>query len=579
MTTTLSLRRITQGLCRRVYDLWRGETDRTSFNIYDLPRVNGLLASLGVSPLSSTDPHPLRAGLARWATSPRLRRRYQGDLRRYLPSGSGLGDRVGLVYAYREDLRESFPYGLTPRGRAGYLAWLLQQGQESCGLSQEEVLWHLYESDADSSRGLVDTYRFTPHWQEHCPRALTPQGWRPFKQWLAKEHGFQGRWFRRARLPDQDHSPSPGFGVNLMGPFRYPSGLQVELTHTQEVLARAGIPTATRDLPVIFPNTVTDPQRHRDLEAFDITLIRTAAGDRVDDVYRRAAIHPRVGVYRIALWYWELETFPEEPIRHADLANEFWGPTRFIADAIAAWISDRPVQAMLPGLELPPVTVRPKTHFGLDPAKFLFLFLFDFASVMERKNPLGLIEAFRRSFRPDEPVQLAIKVTRRERYPEDFARLSRAAEAAGVVILDQMLPYPETISLLATCDCYVSLHRSEGLGLTMAESMLLGKPVIATAYSGNLDFMTPDAALLVNYQKIPLTENFGPYPRGAFWADPSIDQAANLMRWVVDHPDQARQWGHRAKQHAEAVLSLEAASRRLRRRLDEIAEQRKEARA
>jgi glycosyltransferase involved in cell wall biosynthesis len=124
------------------------------------------------------------------------------------------------------------------------------------------------------------------------------------------------------------------------------------------------------------------------------------------------------------------------------------------------------------------------------------------------------------------------------------------------------------------------LHRSEGFGLTMAEAMLLGKPVIATGYSGNLDFMTADTSLLVDYERVPITlepsapGGSGPdlptYPRGSFWAEPSVDQTAELMRWVYEHPDQARALGHRARRHASRLLSLQAAGRRMQQRLQAL---------
>src|SRR5436305_7216483 len=123
---------------------------------------------------------------------------------------------------------------------------------------------------------------------------------------------------------------------------------------------------------------------------------------------------------------------------------------------------------------------------------------------MERKNPLGLFAAFAQAFRRDDKAVLVLKVSRGRRYPREFARLTAAARKIGAIVIDEILPRDEANGLLAACDCYVSLHRSEGLGLTLAEAMLLGKPVIATNYSGNLDFMTPATSRLVDYRLVPL---------------------------------------------------------------------------
>ena len=108
-----------------------------------------------------------------------------------------------------------------------------------------------------------------------------------------------------------------------------------------------------------------------------------------------------------------------------------------------------------------------------------------------------------------------------------------------VLVIDGHLPRAELGSLMAAADCYVSLHRSEGFGLTMAESMALGKPVIATAYSGNLDFMNDENSFLVPFSWATVPPGAGPYPVGARWADPDLDAAAAIMRTVVGSPDVA----------------------------------------
>ena len=122
---------------------------------------------------------------------------------------------------------------------------------------------------------------------------------------------------------------------------------------------------------------------------------------------------------------------------------------------------------------------------------------------------------------------------------------------------------------MACCDSYVSLHRSEGFGLTLAEAMALGKPVIATGYSGNLDFMDADTSHLVDYQLVPVRDG-GPFYRGGRWAEPSIAHAAQVMRQVVDRPAEAHALGERARESVGELLSLEAAGRRMSRRLDEL---------
>src|SRR6202040_676470 len=157
---------------------------------------------------------------------------------------------------------------------------------------------------------------------------------------------------------------------------------------------------------------------------------------------------------------------------------------------------------------------------------------------MERKNPLGLIRAFRQAFRPDEPVDLVLKTTSFG-HDEQVRELKVAGAGANIIVLDQILTQEEILSLMDACDAYVSLHRSEGLGLTMAEAMLLGKPVIATRYSGNLDFMDDDNSFLVDGRMVPIPPGCEPYPAGSMWAEPDVAMASQLMRGVFDSPGMA----------------------------------------
>ena len=121
-------------------------------------------------------------------------------------------------------------------------------------------------------------------------------------------------------------------------------------------------------------------------------------------------------------------------------------------------------------------------------------------------------------------------------------------------MIDQLLSREEAYALMNVCDGYVSLHRAEGFGFTMAEAMLLGKPVIATGYSGNMDFMSPANSLLVDHARVPIIQEVPSYRMGCLWAEPSIDHAAELMRWVHGHPVEARAMGARARMNGSRAL-------------------------
>jgi len=193
--------------------------------------------------------------------------------------------------------------------------------------------------------------------------------------------------------------------------------------------------------------------------------------------------------------------------------------------------------------------------FGLPDGVFLFLFAFDLASYMERKNPLGLVRAFQQAFGDRDDVGLVLK-TMHSQDGEDVRRLYEAcAGCKNIHLLHQVLSRRETTALMGLCDGYVSLHRSEGFGLTIAEAMAMGKPVVATNYSANEDFMTESNSRPIRWKPIALDRDHGPYRKGLTWADPDLDQAAAEMRRLVDDPAFAQQVGATARADIARQLS------------------------
>jgi len=194
------------------------------------------------------------------------------------------------------------------------------------------------------------------------------------------------------------------------------------------------------------------------------------------------------GRYSIGLWFWEVEEFPRSMCRAFDHVDEVWVASEFVRGAIAAR-TDKPVTTItLP--VLPPAELDvDRDRLGL-PERPVLLYMYDFMSVLERKNPLGLIEAFSKAFSPDEGPVLVLKSINGDRRRADLERVRYfASRRPDVIVWDGYVTPEDRLALIAASDGYVSLHRSEGFGLTIAEAMSLGTPVIATAYSGNMDFM------------------------------------------------------------------------------------------
>jgi len=288
------------------------------------------------------------------------------------------------------------------------------------------------------------------------------------------------------------------------------------------------------------------------------------------------------GRHVVGGWAWELEEFPERWHGSFDLVDEVWAPSEFARAAIAA-ATDLPVFTYPHPIVVPEVTPGvDRAALGLPEDRFVFLFCFDLLSILERKNPLGLIEAFIRAFPEggDSGPVLVLKVINGERAIGNLERLRLAAiDRPDILVVDGYLSSGEVGALMDAADCYVSLHRSEGYGLTMGEAMALGKPVIATGYSGNLDFMTAETAYLVPWEYGAVPPGCDPYPAGAKWAEPDLEAAARIMRQVADDPAAARAVGQRARQWVLEHHGLESRAGFLRTRLREIEADRARERA
>ncbi len=273
--------------------------------------------------------------------------------------------------------------------------------------------------------------------------------------------------------------------------------------------------------------------------------------------------------YTVGLWWWEVTAFPPDWLRSFDFVDEIWVATQPIADALTP-IATVPVHKIT--LPIPPRNPPALGRRELKlPDGFLFMFMFDYHSVFERKNPLALIDAFARAFEPGSGAKLVIKSINHRHYPDAHDRLVlAAARHPDIELRNDYVSGDERDAMVAACDCYVSLHRAEGFGLTPAEAMSAGRPVIATRYGGNLEFMTDDNSRLVDYTLVPIGPGNAPYPAGGTWAQPDVEQAAGFMREVFDNPQQARTRADRAVRDLRSGFSAEAAGVSVKARLDGI---------
>jgi glycosyltransferase involved in cell wall biosynthesis len=313
------------------------------------------------------------------------------------------------------------------------------------------------------------------------------------------------------------------------------------------------------------------PERYDVVHPHAVNVIEVTP-DELPTVFRNVGRSHFDRSFNILRTYWELSKAPEVWRSTLGPIDELWAPNAFVAASFRT-IFDRPIVIVPPCIE-PPVP-EPGGHrlFDLDEHRFHFLFSFDYFSFPQRKNPLAVVRAFRAAF-PDlsSPVGLIIKSAGSIRHsPQMKEELQDAARYdSRIRIIDESLSRQEMLSLIVAVDCYVSMHRSEGFGLGMAEAMALGKPVIGTNYSGNTDFLSDQTGYPVPYVLIDVAPDEYVHTEGQVWADPDEDACAAAMRRVFVNREEAAAKAAAAQQFVAERYGPVTVGSIVERRLNEI---------
>lgn len=362
-------------------------------------------------------------------------------------------------------------------------------------------------------------------------------------------------------------------GINLVGDIKAETGLGQSMRILAAIMENGNIPFGIKQTDLhgnLEHNDDTWEHKITDRIKYDINVINWIPETWAVD-YNAADKGILNYRYNIAYWLWELEEFPDRWLPCIRTVDEIWTPSEFISDSIRKK-TDKPVITVPYVIETAKGGYFEREHFSLPEDKFLFLTMYDFISISERKNPSAVIDAYLKAF-PSEnkDVGLVIKVNHAEEKKLDKLR-SRLKDYKNIYFVTNNLTRLEVDSLLYASDVLVSLHRSEGFGLPLAEAMALGKPVIATNWSASTEFMDENSACLVNYKLINLKKTVGPYDKGRRWADADTEHASYYMKKLWENKEYREVIGENAQKYIEENLTYESAAGIMKNRLKEIYE-------
>lgn len=361
-------------------------------------------------------------------------------------------------------------------------------------------------------------------------------------------------------------------GVNVIGYARSEHGVGQSLRQFTKALDRSTVPFTVIDFNANNLSRTQDQSLESKISTdvrYPINVFHINA-DQMQEAALQLPSH-FFARYNIGYWHWELADMLPSHCAGFDNLNEVWVPTAFVQEAVTK-LSPIPVVKIPHAIEVPVSSNAHRNYFQLPSNKFLFLVMYDFSSYQQRKNPDAAIAAFTQAFGTDsENVALVIKTQNSHHHAADAAALRHKLAAHNNILwIDRTMGRQEVYDLQAVCDCYVSLHRSEGYGLGPAESMYLGKPVIATNWSGNTEFMHQHNSLLVDYELLEITEDIGVYKAGNYWAEPSIEHATKHMRAIVNDSDLRARIGARAASDMRRFFAPEIIAKRIQERLTYI---------
>jgi|GEM_PF-5768560 len=372
-------------------------------------------------------------------------------------------------------------------------------------------------------------------------------------------------------------------GINFIGDIGGALGLSHSALVTLRTLEQQSVPINFKPINYDVERVPNAPRlRKATKDYYPISLLyhNIHAMDSIDST----AFTTLTGnQYTIAYWYWEMMSLPATWQHQIERVNEIWVASTFVQETMLKQTTN-PVHLLPHAISMEPSLGTSRQQFQLPVDRYIFHFSFSARSNFARKNPLAVIESFKQAFGSSKAVDsplLVIKAQNILDFPDLHHRLAKAVEQVGGILITESYSRQQVADLLSCIDCYVSLHRAEGFGMALAESMFLGKPVIGTAYSGNLDFMNEGNSFLVDYNLCPIIaedhsgqeDSIHLYQAGELWADPNIDTAAEFMTQLAENPQLGIERGNIAAKQITERYSYKRTGEDFVRRLTDIHQQ------
>jgi glycosyltransferase involved in cell wall biosynthesis len=495
---------------------------------------------------------------------------------------------MALCWQYRQDLRQAFDLSVR-EGRLAFMIWWINHGYEVIAphtlpevqkkALSEPALDIIQDVEVPITVAMALCWQSRKDLRQAFDHA-SPDGRKRFVQWWEvygkKEAGALALWSspdgakcddrRTEKAPSAKHEVAnprgtliPG-GINLIGLAKGELGIGEDLRMAARVLSAAGIDFSVFNFPPSCSSREEDKSvSHlvRDDLVYNINMVNLTG-------FEHARLLTQIGSgifdkrYTIGAWPWELPVWPRPSDVVFKLVDELWASTKYAVQAYSN--SPTPVIHMPMAVDFDSMPSYRRIDFGLPDEVYLFLFVFDGLSFIARKNPIAHIKAFWEAFpKQRQDVGLVVK-TMNVHISNDVWRQfhEMATQDARIRVYAETFSKDKVLGLMNCCDAFVSLHRAEGFGRCIAEMMWLGKPVIATNFSGNTDFTTPDTAFLVDGQLVPVGQDEYIFGGGQMWCDPDVGQAAEHMRRCVEDRALAEKLSNAGRNLIRSNYSTEA---------------------